>query len=62
MCILCVDSGRDRDGDGGDDDHDDDGNNGNGDDNHDDHEDLQAASIIIMLSVAALHNLIHLTT
>lgn len=57
MCILCVDSGRDRDGDGdgGDDDHDDDGN-------HDDHEDLQAASIIIMLSGAALHNLIHLTT
>lgn len=56
MCILCVDSGRDRDGDGdgGDDDHDhdDDGN----------HEDLQAASIIIMLSGAALHNLIHLTT
>lgn len=58
MCILCVDSGRDRDGDGGDDDHDDD----DGDDNHDDHEDLQAASIIIMLSAAALHNLIHLTT
>lgn len=58
MCILCVDSGRDRDGDGdgGDDDHDDD------DGNHDDHEDLQAASIIIMLSGAALHNLIHLTT
>lgn len=55
MCILCVDSGRDRDGDGGDDNHDDDGN-------HDDHEDLQAASIIIMLSGAALHNLIHLTT
>lgn len=57
MCILCVDSGRDRDGDGdgGDDDHDDDGN-------HDDHEDLQAASSIIMLSGAALHNLIHLTT
>lgn len=58
MCILCVDSGRDRDGDGdgGDDDHDHD------DGNHDDHEDLQAASIIIMLSGAALHNLIHLTT
>lgn len=59
MCILSVDSGRDRDGDGdgGDDDHDHDD-----DGNHDDHEDLQAASIIIMLSGAALHNLIHLTT